>query len=283
VFIRLSNSWELVKASARVLKADKELLIFPILSTIGVILVSIAFLIPMFLGGIFDALISDNVSVFGVLIGFFYYVTIYTVIFFANTALVGAALIRLRGGDPTVSDGIRIASKQFFNILGYALIAATVGVILNAIRERSKWLGRIVISIIGLAWNVGTFLVVPILAAEEIGPIDAIKKSVDYLKRTWGEQLAGNFGIGTIMGLITFAVIALGGGGLAFAATLGLSAAMLIPLGALLVLIIVFLSLISSTLTGIFTAALYEFAVTGEVANYFEPTIVKNAFLLKDG
>ena len=281
MFNRISNSWELVKASARVLKADKELLIFPILSTIGVILVSIAFLIPMFLGGIFDALVTDNIPVLGVVIGFLYYVTIYTIIFFANTALVGAAMIRLRGGDPTVSDGIRIASKQFFNILGYALIAATVGVILNAIRERSNWLGRIVISLIGLAWNVGTFLVVPILAVEGIGPIDAIKKSVDYLKRTWGEQLAGNFGIGTIMGLITFAVILLGGGGLAYAAVLGLSAGLLIPLGALLVLVIVILGLISSALNGIFTAALYEFAVTGEVAGYFEPTIVENAFLLK--
>ncbi len=279
MFNRISNSWELVKASASVLKADKELLIFPILSTIGVILLTAVFIIPMLLGGIFDTLVTDEFPVIGAVIGFFYYVTMYTIIFFANTALVGAAMIRLRGGDPTVSDGLRIAFKQFRNILGYALIAATVGMILNAIRERSNFLGKIVISIIGFAWNIGTFLVVPVLAVEGVGPIDAIKKSANYLKRTWGEQLAGNFGIGAVTGLITFGVMLLGGAGIAFAVSLGFPA---IPLVILLILVIVILGLISATLNGIFTAALYEYAVTGEVAGYFEPTIVENAFLLKN-
>ena len=110
---RITNSWELVKASARVLAADKELLIFPILSTVGVLAVTAVFILPMIVGGIFDSLFSDEFSVFGTVAVFLFYIVQYTIIFFANTALVGAAMIRLRGGDPTVGDGIRIATKQF--------------------------------------------------------------------------------------------------------------------------------------------------------------------------
>ena len=127
-------------------------------------------------------------------------------IFFANTALVGAAMIRLQGGDPTLADGVRIASKNFLNILGYALIAATVGMILDRIREakgNSFWniISRWLVSIMGVAWNIATFLVVPVLAVEGVGPIEAIKRSGSLLKKTWGEQIAGNFGLGAIFGL----------------------------------------------------------------------------------
>jgi len=278
---RITNSWELVKASARVLAADKELLIFPILSTVGVLAVTAVFILPMIVGGIFDSLFSDEFSVFGTVAVFLFYIVQYTIIFFANTALVGAAMIRLRGGDPTVGDGIRIATKQFFNILGYALIAATVGMILRAISERSKGLGRFVISLIGMAWNIGTYLVVPVLAVEGVGPIEAIKRSVNYLKRTWGEQIVGNLGIGTVTGLIFLGTMVVGVAAIVFAVAIELPSFLIISLGALLVLVLVILGLISSTLNGIYTAAVYEYAATGEVKGYFEPTIVENAFRLK--
>ncbi len=100
-----------------------------------------------------------------------------TVIFFCNTALVGAALIRLRGGDPTVADGFRIAASRVGPILGYAFIAATVGMVLRAISERSGFLGRLVVSLVGFAWNLATFLAVPVLVVEDVGPIEAVQRS----------------------------------------------------------------------------------------------------------
>ena len=98
-------------------------------------------------------------------------------------------------------DGIDVALKNFGPILGYAVIASTVGVILKSINDRSKGFGRFITSLIGTAWNVATYLVVPILAVEGIGPIEAVKRSVELLKRTWGEQIVGNMGIGAITGI----------------------------------------------------------------------------------
>ena len=279
MFQKLSNSWELVKASAAVLRSDKELVIFPIVSVIGTLIVTATFAIPIFLAGLFDSMYVDGEGFqpLGMLVAFLFYLVQYTVIFFANTALVGAALIRLQGGDPTVSDGFQIALRRIGPIFGYALIAATVGMVLRAIAERAGFIGRIVISLIGFAWNVATYLVVPVLAAEDIGPIDAVKRSAQLLKRTWGEQLVGNAGVNAVFGLIMFGVF-LVGIPLIILAALSQSMVLLGLAVLLVVLAALALGVISSTLTGIYSAAVYQYAADGQVGGPFSAEMVQSAF-----
>jgi hypothetical protein len=282
MFRSLSNSWELVKASAAVLRSDKELVVFPIVSAIGVLIVTATFAVPLFLAGLFDQMYTDGhgLQPLGMLVAFLFYLVQYFVIFFANTALVGAAMIRLDGRDPTVGDGFRIAMRRAGPILGYALIAATVGMILRAIAERAGILGRLVISLIGLAWNLATYLVVPVLAAEDVGPVDAIKRSVGLLKHTWGEQIVGNAGIGAVVGLLTFGLF-LVGVPLIVLAAMAESLALLAAVVAIVVLAALTLGVISSALSGIYTAAVYRYAATGEVGGSFSPELVRNAFRAK--
>ena len=278
MFQSLSSSWELIQASASVLRADKELLLFPIVSTIGVIFVSILFFIPIAATGVLTSTFLREASFLNFILVFIFYVAQYCVIFFANTALVGAALIRLRGGGPTLAGGFRIAASRFFPILVYALIAATVGMILKASAERSKGLSRIVASLVGMAWSIGTYLVVPILAVEDIGPIDAIRRNVELLKKTWGEQLVGNLGLGLFT---TFAAAGLIVFGMAFT-TLGFILelpVLLIILGlTVLFAALLLLGLLSSTLNGIYTAAVYQYATEGQLDGFFEPELIQGAF-----
>jgi hypothetical protein len=137
---KIARSWELVKASWAVLQADKELLIFPVLSTIAVTLVMATFAVPMFLTGVFEHgfVRGGGIPMAGILLGFAFYTVQYTIIFYCNSALVGAAMIRLKGGDPTIGDGFRIANQRFASIVGYALLSATVGVILRSIARRGS-------------------------------------------------------------------------------------------------------------------------------------------------
>lgn len=274
-----SRSWQLVKASAAVLRADKELIVFPIISGIAVIVLSIAFALPMFLTGMVNTDTGAIQPLF-YLLTFLFYLLEYFVIFFCNTALVGAALIRLQGGDPTVSDGWRIAVSRTGKIFGYSLIAATVGMILRSLSERAGQLGRIVISLIGFVWNVATFLVVPVLAVEGVGPIDAVKRSVQLLKKTWGEQLVGNFGMGAVFGLLFFLVLLLGGGAIYLVAKLNSVVAVVVTIF-VLVIVFIILGLINSALNGIYTAALYQYAVNGQSGEFFSPELVQNAFTQK--
>jgi hypothetical protein len=276
----IRNSWQLVKASAAVLSKDRELLIFPILSSIGLIIVTASFALPMFFAGMFDNLVSEKLPLAVYLITFLFYIVQYTVVFFCNTALVGAAMIRLDGGDPSVGDGFRIAFSRLGAIVGYAVIAATVGMILRTISEKSKGLGRFVISLIGFAWNVATFLVVPVLAVEGVGPFEAIKRSVLYLRKTWGEQLAGNFGLSAFFGIIVLVIILIGVPLIILAAyyqSILLGAITI----ALMVLLFMVIGLIQASLTGIYTAAVYQFAAHGKTTGFFDQGMVQNAFKIK--
>ena len=284
MFARLSNSWELVKASVAILRDDKELIVFPIISSIGVLLVTISFALPMVFAGVFDSIVSgqeNNAGVIGFIVAFLFYVAQYFVIIFCNSALIGAAMIRLRGGDPTLSDGFRIAINNIGSIFGYALIASTVGIILRTISERSNLLGRIVVSLIGLAWNLATFLVVPVLVVEETGPFEAVKRSAQLLKKTWGEQIVGNLSIGVFFGALTIAVIVLIVAPSVYLMIALDNPALLIVMSFLLVAVLVLIGLVSSTLSGIYAAAVYRFAAEGETGGYFQPELVQDAFRKK--
>jgi len=280
MFARISNSWELVKASATVLRADKELVVFPIISMIGVLIVTATFAIPAILTGLVESVTKEGGQALGAVVAFLFYVVQYCVIFYANTALVGAAMIRLEGGDPTVSDGFRIASQRIGSIVGYALIAATVGMILRALSERGGLLGKIVSGLIGLAWNLATFLVVPVLVVEDVGPIDAVKRSAGLLKKTWGEQFVGNFSIGMIFFILGLLVCLLGMPIIVVAAM----ADSIIITGlviVLFVLVLVTLGVLNATLSGIYSAAVYRYAMAGDTSGYFDEELVQNAFRRK--
>ncbi len=280
MFTKFSNSWNLMKASWGVLKQDKELIVFPILSTIAVIVVTLSFALPIFLIGETAAQSLKEFGVVQYIIGFLFYFVQYFIIIFCNTALVGAAMIRLRGGNPTVGDGFRIAGSRILTILGYSFIAATVGMILRSISERSGLLGKIVVSLLSMAWSLATFLVIPVFIVENVGPIEAIKRSTQLLKKTWGEQIVGNISIGFAFGVIMFAlIIAMVFAMIAFAEVL--STGMLVMVISAFVLAFILLALISSTLGSIYEAAVYIYASEGKVSGFFEEDLVKEAFRLK--
>lgn len=277
MFRRLQNSWELVKASIDVLKADKELMLFPVVSAITLILVTASFVAPLFLTNVLESIGDEETLglVHYVVLFLFYFVQYFVIIFF-NSALIGAALIRLRGGDPTVGDGFRIAFSHLSVIAGYAAISATVGLILRALTERGK-LGEFVASLIGVAWNIAVFLAVPILVNEDVGPIEAIRRSSRLLKKTWGEQIAGNLGIGIIFFFIYLLIIIAGVGLVYLAVTVG-SVPFMITSGVIVFLVLLLTVLMQSTVSGIYVAAVYQYAVEGDAGAFFDESLVQNAF-----
>ena len=276
---KFQRSWALTKYSFQVLRSDKELLVFPLVASIAAIMVAATFVLPMFGLGLFENM--DGSRSFELYVwGFAFYLVQYFVIFFFNSALVGAAMIRLDGGDPTVSDGLRIARSKWKQILGYAAIAATVGLILRALEQRAGFLGRIVIGFIGVAWTVATFLTVPLLVARDIGPVDAVKESANLLKKTWGESLIGNGGIGLVMSLFNVALMVVGGGIVALLAIQGLSS-LAIAVGVVVVLAVIVTALVHSALSGIYSAVLYRYAVAGDAPQGFDGLLLQDAFQRK--
>lgn len=267
---RIGRSWRLVAASWGVLRRDRELMLYPVISGSATLIVTVLLVFPVITSG---RLADDgsSLTIADLVLLFAAYLLGYVITIFFNAALVGAASIRLQGGDPTLGDGLRIAFARLPAILGWALIAATVGMVLRAVAERGGVLGALASSIVGLAWNLVTFLVVPVLVVEDVGPIEAARRSATLLRRTWGEQIAGNVGVGLVFGLAMVAVV-IGGVALATALAsiepwLGIGAA------ALGVLTVVVLAVLASALGTVFSAALYRFAVTGDAGAFGESTL----------
>ena len=280
MFQTFSRSWELAKASLRVLRSDKELLLFPFISFIALVIVTISFAVPFWLTGAITDAADGKLNIAGAVLAFLFYLVSYTVTFFFNTALVGAAMIRLDGGDPTLRDGFRIALSRLPQIVVYALISATVGMILRWINERFGIVGQIVAGLIGFAWNIATYLVVPVLVIENVGPIEAIKRSASLLKKTWGEQLVGNFGIGLVFGLLAFLALLVGVGLLV--AVVQASVVLAVVVIIVTALIVGGIALVGAAASGIFTASLYRYATKGDAGPTFRGETIAAAFRPKD-
>lgn len=274
MFDRFSRSWGLVKASAAVLRSDKELMAFPLISGVLTLVVLATFLLPVWALRMFDG----DFNLFGAVLVFAFYFCQYAVILFCNCALVGAAMIRLDGGDPTLADGFNAAKARLPAILGYAAIAATVGLVLKRMKDDDNLLMRLLGSGLGAAWTLATFLVVPVLVSQNVGPIDALKQSASLLKRTWGENAIGNVGIGLVFGLISVVVILLGVL-LAYLAAQA-SIALAIAVGVVFVIALLLLGVYQAALSGIYSAALYRYATQGEAPAAFQGQL-EHAFQAK--
>jgi hypothetical protein len=280
MFTRFSRSWELIKASGEVLRQDRELLLFPFFSAIATLLVFATFILPLIVtGAVQQAAERGGDAMFGVTF-FLFYLCQYFVIFFFNSALVGAALIRLDGGDPTVRDGLRIARSRLVQIIGYAAIAATVGLILRLIEERAGFIGRWIAGLFGLAFTVATFLTVPILVSRDIGPVDAVKESAALLRKTWGENIIGNAGMGLVFFLFYLGVAGIGMALVFIVAQTG-NAALIVVTTVILVLMVIAVALVQAALQGVYSAALYRYASDGTAGGPFSDTMLGEAFRKK--
>ena len=273
-----------MKASATVLRSDKSLLVFPLLSGLCTLLVAASFLIPvavMVIGGEHAGQdFHQRMPMGAYLLMFAFYLVQYFVIIFFQTALTGVALMHLRGEPTSVAAGFALARSRLPHIFGYALIAATVGLLLRMVQERLGLIGRLVVGFLGLAWTVATFLVVPILASQDVGPVDAVKRSVELLKRSWGENLIGNGGIGVVFGLLMLLAVlvaaALIGGAVASQSIVAIVFAVVV-----VVFGFILLGLIQSSLHGIYAAALYRYAESGEASVGFDQGLLEQAFRSK--
>jgi hypothetical protein len=275
---RFARSLELAKASWSVIRADKELLLLPVLSLVALLIVVASVAVPLVaLGGAASGANGEPATMgwIGVLV---FYVVSYFVGIFFNTALVGAAMIRMNGGNPTVTDGLRIAWERVGRIFAYACIAATIGLALRTLEERVGWLGRLIVKLIGVGWALASFLVVPVLVTRDVGAVDAVKESASLVRKTWGENLIGTLGIGLVFaaGYVALALVAV--------VLIVVSAQLRLPVLAGLVMVAgaiaaLTLAVLQATLQGVYSAALYRYATRNdEPVPGFPPALMRQAF-----
>ena len=209
---------------------------------------------------------------------FFFYIVSYFVVIFFNTALISCVNAKLQGGDMSVTEGLSASVRHLPSIFAWALISATIGLILRLLHERAGFIGQIIVSLIGGVWGLITFFVVPVLILEDKGVTDAFRESVALIKKTWGESIVGSASIGLVfilVGIVAF---------LGVMATLFLGNMVIFGFAlATFIVLVVILAVTASAMQGIFVTALYTYAKTGTVPQAFDRDLIAGAFVPKPG
>lgn len=268
------RSWRLFQASWGVLRDDKRLMLFPLISSIATLAIVASLAYPVWVMRVEH--IDGSASMSGpgwMVLGLGYFILTYVTIF-CNAALIVAANERLTGTGPgTVSSGFAGAWAKAGAIVPWALLSCTVTLVLRALEERSGLLGRIVMSIVGIAWSLVTYLVVPVIVLEGGTMGQALSRSSKLFKHTWGENMIGNAGFGavTVIGFLgAMALVMLG-------AMSG--SAVLISLTFMIAMVFLFLLFEAvAAMSGIYRVALYRFATDGEPPSAFRQFDFAQAF-----
>jgi len=272
---RFQRSIELAKSSWSVIRSDRELLVLPVLSFLAAAAVGLVAFGLVIIADYDSAAGWEEFEIGpgGAIILVVAFAAIAIVTTFFQAALISGARERLTGGDPTIGSAIGAAMSRIGLIIPWALFNFTVGMLLRAIDERAGVLGRFVVGLLSMAWNVITFLTVPIIVFEELGPFSAFRRSTELLRNTWGENLAAQIGLGLI-GFIAVLPGLIVGGLLVATGTIAAVAVGVV----ILVMWIAAVMVVMTALTAVYQTALYEYATTGVVPQAFNSAGLDQAF-----
>lgn len=274
----LDRSFRIAKLSLGVVWQDKEMLAFPALGGLFSAVYAFVVMWPTVISHFMDPAgesfawgAVQNVAAFATYFGLAFIAT------FFNVCTVYTTKTRFAGGDATFGQSIRFALSRLHLILSWSLVAASVGMLFRALDQLAERLGGIggllldvLGGLLGMAWSVLTLFVVPVMVYEEVGPMDAIKRSSEVLKRTWGESLVRHFGLGIAQFLCMLPGIAL--------IVLAFSAQSF-ALGLVGVAWIALTALVFSVASVVFNTALYEYAQSGQVPGGFDSGTLESAFV----
>ena len=283
-----TRSWKITQLTFRVINQDRELIWFALLAFIFSTLFTVAMVVPSVLPTLMEEGVSqDSLQIFQYIIIFLTYFGLAFIATFFNVCVVYTTKVRFEGGNATFGQSMSFAFTKLGLIFKWSLLSATVGLVLKVLDNLASRLGKggqivasILIGLVGMAWSIVSIFVVPVLVYEGLGPIDAVKKSTQVIRKTWGESLIRHFGLGLIQFFVFVLIIVLSFGLTYVLANAFEVIGLLIGIGvgALLMLLA---GLIFSVANTIFNTALYVYANESLVPTGFDADTVKDAFAKK--
>ncbi|MEP0367304.1 MAG: DUF6159 family protein [Cyclobacteriaceae bacterium] len=283
-----SRSWQITKLSFSVINKDRELLWFALLSFVFSTMFAVAMIVPSVLPDLMSGEESiQTLEVYQYVLIFLTYFGLAFIATFFNVCVVYTAKVRFEGGNATFDESLKFAFSKLKLIAQWSVLSASVGLLLKVLERLAASLGkggeivaRIIIGLMGAAWSITTIFVVPILVYDNLGPIEAVKKSLKAVKETWGENIVKSLGLG-LMTFLAFLLIGVASVGLTILLANQFDIAGLlagIAIGGCLLLLTGLIFNVAST---IFTTALYVYASEQIVATDFDEGLLKNAFKFK--
>ncbi|HVS52688.1 MAG TPA: DUF6159 family protein [Opitutaceae bacterium] len=285
---RFHTSWQLLQSSVHVLRRNRRLLLFPLISLACALVMIAFFLAPMLYLGIGSSgseemfrTLGDRMNAVSVAYGAIIYLTAMFVGTFFNVAFYHQILGAFAGEPVSVRAGLGFARSRIGAIAMWSLLAGTIGWVIRAIEERLGWIGKIIMGLVGIAWSVAAVFAIPvIIRREDSNPLAVLRDSAATLKKTWGESLVGFLGI-----RMTGVILA----GVMIVFILFETVAMFVfePFWPLVVLNVVWFLVFFAAMfvvhiaTDVYRCALYVYATEGVVPEPYTPELMDAAWKVK--
>ncbi len=299
---KLSRSWLLLRTSLTVIRQNKKLLLFPLVTSFFSAVMLLFFLAPALLYPTGHTLremahwatigrqlgldwsakqptLQPNAIFFGYL-AVVYLVSMFLATFF-NAAFYHEILKALAGDAVSVGTGLRFAWSRARSILMWSLLAGTVGLIIKGLEERFGWIGQWVLRLIGVVWSVASIFAIPVIIREgTTNPFDLLRQSAVTLRKAWGESLIGYVGVTVSSWIVLLGSLAFLAGAIALAVLLR-SPLLLFTAVATWLAGMFLLSYLVSVAGHVYRCALYVYASEGVVPAPYTPELMDAAWKVK--
>lgn len=284
---RFKASWLLFKESFRFLRQDSEMIWLPLIATIlNLFLFGLIFLgvvVVFMVGG--DRFLNaegEPSEWLAYAFLFFCYVAGAFTLALSQAGIAHIVYTRVKNGDATLGEGLKTAFSHSGSLFVWSLITSTVGLVLGIISEKSKLLGKIVAALLGAAWRIMTYFVVPAMVIDKQSAFSSIGTSVSVFKRTWGETVVSNVSIGLVF-MVVHILVFLSFAGLFVLGFAVSSMPLVFVFLALFIIWIVLASLVQSALNGVLKTLLYIYASENIVPENFNPELLDAMLVRQNG
>jgi hypothetical protein len=280
-----SRSWMITKLTFGVINKDRELIWFAMLSFLFSTIFTLAMIVPSVIPAILERGFSEeSLQALEYVMIFLTYFGLAFIATFFNVCVVYTTKVRFEGGNATFGESIRFAMSRLTLIVKWSLLSASVGLLLRLLHNLASNLGKIgeivakiLIGLLGMVWSIVTIFVVPVLVYEGLGPIDAIKKSSQVIKKTWGESLIKAIGLGLVQ-FFVFVIIVLISAAFTYSLAMAFDTIGMLVGISVGVLLLLLAGLVFNVASTIFNTALYVYANNNLVASGFSEEVVRGAF-----
>ena len=263
MFQRIRTGWQLTKAAVGIIRQDKEMVVYPILTIAAILLLATLFFFIALASDLAASLAAPSFTkvTFYLFIALFL-VAAYTISIFFEGAVIASTLQRCEGKNPTIASGLRAPTRRIHQLVLWAIIMTVVAVFIQIVRNlgKGKSRGAQVASNVGAttfqtAWRLLSFFVIPIILFENTSVFPALARSKQLFVKTWGENISAQVTTSALFILLAFVGVV----PLLFAIFLGGETLLQIAL-VLFSLYLIALIIITTTINGILVALLYAYA-----------------------
>ena len=242
---------DLVKTAWSALRTDKELIGLPLMGGVAA-LVAVAPILAIY------AFIPSDARPAQVIVGVAALLVFSVISTFFAVALAGGAHERMSGGHPTFKSSVALAWSRRRGVVGWAVLNVTVGLVLRIIEDRVKGVAGFLIRMLGdVAWTLASYFAIPIIAANDVGPIEALKLSSTVFRQRWSKAIRVQFRLGLYaLGVVLAAVVGAAIVAAAWQASVILGVLLALVVGAAVITAF----LVMSAVTAYARVALYRYA-----------------------